>query len=412
MALTDTVIPNLKSEPEPYKKSDSEGLYLLVTPEGSRLWHLAYRFVGKQKTLALGPYPVVTLAMAREARVEAKRLLAQGVDPSEKRKADKRAAAAARTFAEVADEWFATKREPEAKSEATLKRDRWLIRELKSEIGHRPIGEIEPPELLRVLKKVEARGQYETVSRMCTLASQVFRFGSWNGYCTRDTAADLKGALTSPKSTPRPGLTDPAAVGKLGRVINGYIGKGPLVGWALRFLSLTLVRPGEVAKAEWSEIDFENRVWTIPAAKMKMRREHQVPLSPQAVDVLIAVKAINGSRRYVFATYEDKPLSGNTFNTALRIMGYDTQKEHCAHGFRTTASTLLNEERSADGKPKWHPDVIELQLAHVDANGIRAVYNRAQYWPDRVRLMQHWADRLDELRDGGQVITLSRQAAG
>jgi Arm DNA-binding domain/Phage integrase central domain len=208
MALTDTAIRNLKSEPEPYKKSDSEGLYLLVTPEGSRLWHLAYRFVGKQKTLALGPYPVVTLAMAREARVEAKRLLAQGVDPSEKRKADKRTAAAARTFGEVADEWFDTKREPEEKSEATLKRDRWLKGEWKSEIGHRPIGEIghrpigeiEPPELLGALRKVEACKHYETASRMRTLASQVFRFGIASGYCQRDMAADLKDALTSPKS--------------------------------------------------------------------------------------------------------------------------------------------------------------------------------------------------------------------
>jgi integrase len=173
-----------------------------------------------------------------------------------------------------------------------------------------------------------------------------------------------------------------------------------------------LVRPGEVAKAEWSEIDFGTRIWTIPAAKMKMRRDHQVPLSRQALDVLAAMKSINGDWRYVFGTYEDKPLSGNTFNTALRIMSYDTQKEHCSHGFRTTASTLLNEERGADGKPVWHPDVTELQLAHVDGNNTRAIYNRAQYWPDRVRLMQHWADRLDDLRDGGQVVTLSRRAAG
>ena len=380
-------------------------------PDGSKLWRLAYRFAGKQKTIALGAYPAVTLAMAREAKLEAKRLLAQGVDPSEKRKADKRAAAAARTFGEVADEWFDTKRAPEGKSEATLKRDRWLMGEWKSEIGDRPIGEIEPPELLRALKKVEALKHFETASRMRTLASQVFRFGIANGYCKRDMAADLKGALTSPSSKPRPGLTDPAAVGELCRAIDGYVGKGPLVRLALRLLSLTLLRPGEVAKAEWSEIDFDSRVWTIPAAKMKMRRDHQVPLSQQALDVLADVKAINGNRRYVFATYEDKPLSGNTFNTALRIMGYDTQNEHCAHGFRTTASTLLNEERGADGKPVWHPDIIELQLAHVDADNIRATYNRAQYWPDRVRLMQHWANRLDRLRDGAQVVTLFRPTA-
>ena len=178
MALTDTAIRNLKPQQTPLKKSDGGGLYLLIMPEGSKLWRLAYRFAGKQKTIALGPYPTVTLAMARAAKVELKRLHAQGVDPSEKRKADKRAAAAARTFGEVADEWFDTKREPEAKSEATLKRDRWLKGEWKSEIGHRPIGEIEPPELLRALKKVQAREHYETASRMRTLASQVFRPGS------------------------------------------------------------------------------------------------------------------------------------------------------------------------------------------------------------------------------------------
>jgi integrase len=239
---------------------------------------------------------------------------------------------------------------------------------------------IEPPELHCALETVQARKHYETASRMRTLASQVFRFGIWKGYCSRDMAADLMGAVRAQKTKPRPGLTDPAAVGRLCRAIDGYIGKGPLVGLALRLLSLTLLRPGEVAKAEWSEINFDSRVWTIPAAKMKMRREHQVPLSQQALDVLAAVKAINGNRRYVFATYEDKPLSGNTFNTELRIMGYDTQKEHCAHGFRTRGSTLLNEERGADGKPKWHPDVIELQLAHVDTDKMRATYNKAQYW--------------------------------
>jgi Arm domain-containing DNA-binding protein/integrase-like protein len=250
MALNDTAIRNLKPQQTPYKKSDGDGLYLSVMPEGSMLWRLAYRFAGKQKTIALGSYPAVTLAMAREAKLEARRLLAQAIDPSEKRKADKRAAAAARTFGEVADEWFDTKRVPEGKSEATLKRDRWLRAEWKSAIGDRPIGEIEPPELLPALKKVAARKHYETASRMRALASQVFRFGIANGYCQRDMAADLKDALTSPKSKPRPGLTDAVAVGKLCRAIDGYAGKGSLVRLALRLLSLTLLRPGEVAKAE------------------------------------------------------------------------------------------------------------------------------------------------------------------
>ncbi len=318
MTLTDKAIRNLKPRQTAVQEERRRGTLPAGNAGGCKLWRLAYRFAGKQKTIALGPYPAVTPAMAREAKLEARHLLAQSVDPSEKRKADKRAAAAARTFGEVADEWFDTKRVPEGKSEATLKRDRWLARELKSEIGHRPIGEIEPPELLRALKKVQASEHYETTSRMRTLASQVFRFGTANGYCQRDMAADLKDALTWPKSKPRPGLIDLVAVGKLCRAIDGYIGKGALVELALRLLTLTLLRPGEVAKAEWSEIDFDSGVWTIPAAKMKMRRDHQVPLSQQALEVLAAVKAINGNRRYVFATYEDKPLSGNTFNTALR----------------------------------------------------------------------------------------------
>lgn len=234
MALTDTTIRTLKPQQKPYKKSDGEGLCLLVTPDGSKLWRLPYRFAGKQKTIALGAYPTVTLATAGEAKLEARRLHTQGIDPSEKRKADKRAAAAARTFAEVADEWFAAKRELEAKSEATLKRDRWLMGEWKSAIGHRPIGEIEPPELLVALKKVAARKHYETASRMRTLASQVFRFGIASGHCSRDMAADLKDALTSPTSKPRPGLIDPVSVGRLYRAIDNYSGKSSIVRLALR----------------------------------------------------------------------------------------------------------------------------------------------------------------------------------
>jgi integrase len=315
---------------------------------------------------------VVTLAQARERRDEAKRLLAQGTGPSAQRKADKCAAAAQRTFGEVGDEWLATKREREDKSDSTLKRDRWLLRDLKAQLGSRPIAEIEPPELLAALRKVESQGHHETVARMRALASQVFRFGIASGYCARDAAVDLKGALTSRKSKPRPGLTDPVAVGQLCRDIDGYEGRESIVRLALAFLSITLVRPGEVTKAQWSEIDFDARKWTIAASKMKMRRDHEVPLSDQALKILETLRGINGKRRHVFSTYEDKPLSGNTFNNALRRMGYDTQNEHCAHGFRTTASTLLNSERDGHGKPVWHPDVIEVQLAHVDDDDVRA----------------------------------------
>lgn len=403
MALTDTAIRNAKPTEKPQRKSDGGGLSLLLMPTGSKLWRLAYRFAGKQKMLAVGAYPVVTLGMARAARDDAKRLLAQGVDPSEKRKADRRAAAAARTFSIVADEWFTVKMVREYRADKTLKKVRWIVGLLASDIGHRPIEKIEPPELLSVLRKIAARGHHETVSRMRSVASQIFRFGIASGYCTRDPSADLRGALTSPTVKHRPAITNPTRLGELLRAIDAYPTATTRI--ALTLLSLTASRPGEVAKAEWHEFDLDDAVWSLPAHRMKQREAHRVALSQQAITALRELQPITGSGRFLFPNVNkaSRWMSENTLNLALRRMGFAAE-EMVAHGFRSTFSTLLNETG------RWNPDVIEKALAHVEANEVRRAYNRARYWPERVRLMQHWADQLDQLRERGRVFILETKS--
>ena len=339
--------------------------------------------------------------MAREKREAAKKILANGIDPSEQRKADQRATAAATSFGEVADEWFSTKMEREGKSERTLERARWLLRILKRDLKNRPIGDVEPPELLIVLRRVEAQEHYETVARLRSLASQVFRYGIAAGYCVRDPAADLRGALTTPTEKHRPAITDAARFGELLRAIDGY--ESVTTRLALILLSLTAVRPGELRLAEWDEFDIDAKVWAIPAEKMKMRDGHRVPLSRQALNVLSELKPLTGGGRYLFPAngLPVRPISENTLNGALRRMGFYGD-EVVSHGFRATFSTMLNEEST------WPEDVIERALAHRERNSVRRAYNRAAYWPERVQLMQHWANRLDDLRALGQIVKVAR----
>lgn len=412
MALTNTAIQNLKPKDKPYKVSDGGGLFLLVTTEGSRLWRFAYRYSGKQKTISFGSYPDVKLAAARDQRDAARALLGQGIDPSQARKDEERKRQSARSFQEVAEEWWEAKgkfgKNAAIKSSRTQTRDKKLLTNLYQAIGKRSISEINTAELHHGLAKLANRGLGDTVARCRAAASRVFRYGMATGKCATDPAHALTGAFTSPKVRHRPGLTEPTAVGELMRNIAAYrqsFGGDAITQLALQFLAITLVRPGEVRHAEWTDFDLENGKWSISAEKMKMRKSHEVPLSRQAIAIL-REPAITCNPRYVFAV--GRPLSDNTFNKALRIMGYDTLNEHCAHGFRTTASTLLNGERRADGDPAWHPDVIELSLAHTDADEVRAIYNRAKLWPERVLLMQHWADRLDELRGDGRILPLNR----
>jgi integrase len=314
-----------------------------------------------------------------------------------------------------------TKLEKENKAKSTIKRERWNLDQLNREIGERPLCEIAPPELLTALRRAEARGRYYTVGRLRSTASRVFQFGVGASYCSGDPTRDLKHALTkAPKGNPRPALTDPDDFGELMRRIEVYDAKnGGLVRYALKLIALTMVRPGELRLAEWTEFDEKNRIWLIPAEKMKMRDDHEVPLSRQALAILAELRPLTGRGRYLFSHDDDVPMSDNTINKALRIMGYDTGPggDHCAHGFRSSASTLLNEEGAFDGdvveaqlahetdekKRRRRDEVVRRQLAKGDKNKIRGIYNRAAYWSERVRLMQHWANRLDRLRKGFAV---------
>lgn len=393
MPLTDTAVRSAKPRESAYKMSDSTGLYLFVPPSGSKLWRLDYRFSGKRKTLTLGKYPFIGLAEARRARDDARLLLEQGVDPSQKRKLDRLAAsvAAGNTLSVIAEEWM-RKAEREGRAPATLSKNRWLLSLALPILGNRPISDITAPELLLVLRKAEARGCYETAKRMRSLFSRIFRYAIATGRAGRDPSADLLGALTAPKVTHRAALTAPAAIGALLRAIDGYQGSR-IVKAALRLLPLVFVRPGELRHAVWSEFDFEAARWTIPASRMKMHAPHVVPLSRQALEFLAELQVMTGDGAYLFPSNRTttRAMSENTVNAALRRLGYSKDKM-TVHGFRSMASTRLNEMGD------WNPDAIERQLAHGERNQVRAAYNHAQYLPERTRMMQAWADYLDELR--------------
>ncbi|MBS0530890.1 MAG: integrase arm-type DNA-binding domain-containing protein [Proteobacteria bacterium] len=419
--LSDTKIRNAKPADREYTIADGQGLSVLVRPNGTKLWIYRYRFGSKRLKMSFGTFPGVGLKAAREKRHDAEKLLREGQDPAVVREAQQKEDEKRKhTFRVVGEEWATTKLEKENKAKATIKRERWNLAQLNREIGDRPLCEIEPPELLTALRRVEARGRYYTVGRLRSTASRVFQFGIGAAYCTSDPTRDLKHALTrAPKGNPRPALTDPDDIGDLMRRIEVYDAKnGGLVRYALKLIALTMVRPGELRLTEWPEFDEKNRVWLIPAEKMKMRDDHEVPLSRQALAILAKLRPLTGKGRYLFS-YDDVPMSDNTLNKALRIMGYDTAPggDHCAHGFRSTASTLLNEEGAFDGdvveaqlahetdekKRRRRDEVVRRQLAKGDKNKIRGIYNRAAYWDERVRLMQHWADRLDRLREGAAM---------
>lgn len=405
--LTAKALESLKPSAKPYKRADEKGLYVLVTPSGSRLWRFKYRFRGVEKVLALGSYPDTSLKLAREKRDEARRQLAEGVDPAEARKAAKAAAAARRdTFEAVAEEWMRKGCPPQKidrpLASRTLNKTRQLLEQkLYPKIGSKPIDEIEPPELLKALRAVESEGKRETAKRCRQIASRVFRYAVATGRATRDPAADLEGALEPPPVKHRPALTDPRDVATLMRAIRAYGGQ-PATRAALEILALTFVRPGELRLAKWREFDLDSATWVIPAERMKMRREHVVPLSEQAVAILRELRPITdrGPDSLVFPSLRPgRPLSDNTLNAALRHLDYDTRTQHCAHGFRSTASTLLHELG-------WDSDVIECQLAHARP-GVGGIYNRAHRLAERARMMQAWADYLDGLTSGARIVAFA-----
>ena len=399
MTLTATAINAAKPRAAAYKLADGLGLYLLVTPNGSRLWRMNYRFLGQQKTLTFGRYPDVSLAKARDKRSAARESLADGIDPLDARKADIREAKARseETFKAIGEEWLA-RIEREGRARKTLEKMRWLLEMAYPLIGNRPIAELTAPELLEVLRKVEVRGRYETANRLRSTFGTIFRYAIVTGRAHRDVSFDLRGALITPKPQHRAAILDPKALGGLLRAVDAHEGQ-PVVRLALKLLPHMFPRPGELRLAEWKEFDFETGVWTIPAEKMKMRRPHKVPLTPQVLDMLAELELLSGDSKYLFPSIRsaDRPITDGTLNAALRRLGFG-KDEVSAHGFRATASTLLNE------MGKWHPDAIERQLAHVESNDVRRAYARGTHWDERVKMMRHWSDYLDRLQTGAKIL--------
>ena len=404
MPLSDTAIRKAKPADKTQRLFDGGGLYLEITPAGGKLWRQKYRFGGKEKRLAHGTYPEVSLAEARDRRDNARRLLAAGTDPGEHRKAEKQAGEdrAANSFEAVAREWFGKFAPNWAASHAGKIMGR-LENDLFPWIGSRPVAEIKAPELLRCLRRIESRGALETAHRVLQNAGQVFRYAIATGRADRDPSTDLRGALAPWKPQHYPAPTDPKAVGELLRAIDGYTG-GNVVKAMLRLAPLVFVRPGELRQAEWAEIDLEAAEWNIPAHKMKMREPHMVPLSRQAIEILTDLQPLTGNRAHVFPGGHDprKPMSEAALNAALRRMGYD-KTTMTAHGFRAIARTLLDEELG------FRPDYIEHQLAHAvrDPNG--RAYNRTAHLAARRKMMQAWADYLDRRRtDTGKILEFKK----
>jgi integrase len=403
MPLTDVRVRNEKPGAKQVKLFDGDGLFLLVTPAGGKWWRFKYRFGGKEKLLALGTYPEVSLVDAREKRTAARKQVAAGIDPSETKKALKAAKQelAENSFEVVAREWHGRQKATWTPDHAD-KILRHLERVIFPWIGAKPAGEIKAPELLAALRRVESRGAIETSHRIKTICGQVFRYAIATGRAERDPAADLKGALTPMTKRHLAAITDPKEVAPLLRAIDSYQGSF-VTQCALRLAPMLFVRPGELRQAEWSEIDLDAGEWNIPATRMKMRQPHLVPLPRQAVELLRELHLLTGRGRYVLPAHHTtlRPMSNNTVNMALRRLGYSNE-EMTGHGFRAMARTILDEVL------QFRPDFIEHQLAHAvkDPNG--RAYNRTAHLAERRKMMQTWADYLDGLKAGAQVLPFKR----
>jgi integrase len=394
MALNDAKIRAAKPGPKIIKLSDGEGLQLWLMPDGKKYWRLAYRFGGKQKVLAIGVYDKVGLKQAREERTKAKAILEAGQDPSVAKKVEKvtKAIAAANTFDAIAQELF-EKKQREEKADKTLAKFEWFSRLARPILGHRPISEITAAEVLAVLQPIDQRGRHETAKKLRGFVGQVFRYAIATKRSENDPTGGLRGALTAPKVQHRAAITDEKGFGALLRALESYQGQ-PETRIALQLLALTFVRSGELRNASWEEFDLDKAVWSIPAGRMKMKRPHRVPLAPQVIALIEELRSISlgrGPLLFPGQRSAERPISENTFNAALRRLGYG-KDEVTAHGFRATASSMLNESRL------WSEDAIERQLAHLDKNEVRRAYARADYWDERVRMMAWWADRCDGMK--------------
>jgi len=405
MSLSDIKIRNAKPKEKFYKLTDGDGLYLHVAETGGKLWRFRYRYDGKEKLLALGSYPAITLYDARRRRDDARKQLAHGIDPGAVRKAQKQSdTAETETFEVIAREWHMKFSQSWTPGHALTIMSR-LERDIFPWIGTRPISDIKAPELLTVLRRVESRGALETAHRVRTIAGQVFRYAVSTGRAERDPSGDLRGALPQPGEKHHAAITDPKEVAPLLRALDGYSGHY-VTKCALRLAPLFFVRPGELRQAEWAEFDLDEAVWNIPASKMKVKQPHIVPLCRQAVDILKELKEFTGASRYVFPSGRSfaRPMSNNAINAALRRMGFD-KNTMTGHGFRAMARTILDEVL------RVNPYVIEAQLAHKVPDALGTAYNRTQHLEERRKMMQTWADYLDGLKAGAVVIPFRKAEA-
>lgn len=397
-------IGNAKPSSKPVRLFDEKGLYLEIAPSGGKWWRFKYRFGGKEKRLSLGVYPDVGLKDARAKRDDARKLLADGADPGAQRKAAKLAKAeiGGNTFEALGREWMAVRGKEWTESYAS-KTTSALERHAFPAIGSKPITEIAAPDLLALLRAIESRGTVDMAHRVQQHCGAIFRFAVATGRAVADPVPSLRGALSTVKQEHYAALTDPAEYAELLRVIDNYRGEATTKA-AMQLLALTFQRTQEVRFAEWSQFDIEAALWRIPAEVMKMREAHIVPLSQQAIEVIKRLQPLTGGGRLVFSssTSRKRPISENTVTYALARMGFKGRMT--GHGFRSVASTLLNEQG-------YRPDIIERQLAHAEKNAVRAAYNRAEYLPERKKMMQEWADYLDKLKAGADVIPLYSQAA-
>lgn len=401
MPLTDTAIRNAKPADKPVRLFDGGGLYLEIAPSGGKWWRLKYRFGGKEKRYSLGVYPEVTLATARKKRDEAREKLAAGIDPGEAKKAEKRASllAAAHSFEVVARGWMDERKttvEP-AQHVKTLAR---MENDVFPWLGKRPIAEIDAPEILVVLKRVDGRGARFTAHRIRSEISRVFRYGIKEGHCKADPARDLVDAIPPAQTTHFASITEPEKVGEMLRAFDGFTGTFPVL-CALKLAPMLFVRPGELRKAEWAQFDLDKGEWRYFVNKTKT--DHLVPLAAQAVTILRELHALTGEGVYVFPGARDRnrPMSEAAINAALRRLGYDTRTEITGHGFRAMARTILHEELEEK------PEVIEHQLAHTVPDSLGRAYNRTKFIKARRSMMQQWADYLDKLKAGAEIIPIA-----
>lgn len=389
----------------PYKLADEKGLYLFVQASGGRLWRFDYRFEGKRNTLAFGSYPEITLANARAKRDEARKLIANGVDPSEKRKAEKLAKAGdvLNSFEAIAREWLSTKMQNNSEDYANDVLRRFELY-LFPWIGKRSIKEINAPELLDAIRRIEKLNKVETAYRTLQATGQVFRYAVQTGRALRDITTDLRGALKPAVTKHMAAFTEPKQVAELMRAIDAFTGT-LTVQTALRLAPLVFVRPSELRKARWADIDFETAEWRYLVTKTKT--EHIVPLSSQAIELLKSIQPFSGSGEFVFqgGHNAEKAMSEAAINAALQRMGYDTQKEITGHGFRAIARTLLHERLG------FRPEIIEHQLAHSVPDNLGSAYNRTKFLDQRKAMMQQWADYLDELKAGAKIVNLNGKVA-